>query len=197
GRIHAIGSQDETAKKQFADRSYFINLRIEPYYEYSKARLPETEFFYDQLIKDTLDTVATVVHGDFSPKNILVKNNNLILLDFEVMHFGDPAFDLGFAITHFLSKANYLDNVQFVEAALVFWESYQQCFKSMESCLEERIVRHVLGCMIARVHGRSPLEYLADSQQSWQSATTLKLISTRHDSLADLFEEYKYELNER
>ncbi len=48
------------------------------------------------------------MHGDYSPKNILIHKDRLVLLDHEVIHFGDPAFDLGFSMTHFLSKAHHL-----------------------------------------------------------------------------------------
>ena len=56
----------------------------------------------------TLSRSDALVHGDFSPKNVLVYNRQLILLDHEVLHFGDPAFDIGFSLTHFLSKALHL-----------------------------------------------------------------------------------------
>lgn len=197
GRIHHLGSKDKEAEKLFHDSSYFISLRIEPYYEYAAAKLPELKRFYEALITDTLNVSITVVHGDFSPKNILVKDGALILLDFEVMHYGDPAFDIGFAMTHFLSKANFLGNVAFVEAAGIFWETYRQEFDYAESGFEERCVRHLLGCLIARVHGRSPLEYLTEPQSDWQSSTTMKLIKAKHELLNELLEEYKNELNER
>ena len=64
--------------------------------------------FLKDLAHKTLRHKKSLVHGDFSPKNILIYEGKLILLDHEVFHFGDPAFDVGFALTHFLSKAHHL-----------------------------------------------------------------------------------------
>src|SRR6185503_2499871 len=92
----------------FADRTFFEALRIDPYYRAAGIRHPAAGKFYDRLIAETATVQETLVHGDFSPKNVLVREGRLILLDFEVIHFGDPAFDLGFSLTHLLSKAHHL-----------------------------------------------------------------------------------------
>ena len=75
------------------------------------------------LVATTAATKRVLVHGDFSPKNILVHDGRLILLDHEVIHFGDPAFDLGFSMAHLLSKAHYLPDqrARFAEAARLAW----------------------------------------------------------------------------
>lgn len=108
--IHRCGHEQrkETAVR-FADRSYFESLRVEPYYRYTASQVPEAAEFFAALVESTRLRRLTVVHGDYSPKNILVRGDTgtLVLLDHEVIHFGDPAFDLGFAMTHLLSKANY------------------------------------------------------------------------------------------
>jgi len=38
-----------------------------------------------------------LVLADFSPKNILITDQGIHLVDFETAHYGDPAFDLGFS----------------------------------------------------------------------------------------------------
>jgi aminoglycoside phosphotransferase (APT) family kinase protein len=87
----------------FADRSFFESLRIEPYYRYAASRAPDADPFLRTLVEDTRREVHTLVHGDYSPKNVLVREGRLVLLDHEVAHFGDPAFDVGFSTTHLLS----------------------------------------------------------------------------------------------
>ena len=97
GTIHAQSSADpDLAGGEFADRSFFESLRLEPYYRYTARQVPETAQFFEGLIEETLATRLTLVHGDYSPKKILVQGGRLVLLDHEVAHFGDPAFDLGF-----------------------------------------------------------------------------------------------------
>ena len=92
----------------FASRQFFKTLRLEPYYEHSAQAVPRAASFLEKLVAQTLSRSDTLVHGDFSPKNVLVQNKQLILIDHEVLHFGDPGFDIGFSLTHFLSKALHL-----------------------------------------------------------------------------------------
>jgi 5-methylthioribose kinase len=149
---------------EFDDRNFFQTLRIEPYYQYTASQVPEAANFLNQLIHDTQLRRLTLVHGDYSPKNVLVYAGRLVLIDHEVIHFGDPAFDLGFALTHLLSKARHLPRhcQAFAEAARLFWATYREVLGAVpwQDTLEPHAVRHTLGCMLARVTGRSPLEYL-------------------------------------
>jgi len=103
-------------------------LKIEPYYEYTSGKKPELKKFFIDLISSTLSNRHAIVHGGYSPKNILIKNNNLVLLDHEVMHNGDPAFDVGFALTHFLSKSNHFNDSGLIKYASIFWSSYMTRF---------------------------------------------------------------------
>lgn len=113
----------------FQDRTFFETLRIEPYYRYT-AQQPgarDAAEFFRVLIGETLATHVSMVHGDFSPKNVLLHGDRMVLLDHEVAHFGDPAFDIGFAMAHFLSKAHHLPHLRtaFLDAAKEFWRSYR------------------------------------------------------------------------
>lgn len=181
GTIHRRGHElvAET-RPAFEDRSFFESLRLDPYYRSAAARQPAAAAFYERLIADTLAVQLTVVHGDYSPKNVLLHAGRLILLDHEVIHFGDSAFDLGFALTHLLSKAHHLpaQRTAFLEAAHVFWASYGGAAEHLATTpdLESRAVRHTLGCLLARVDGRSPLEYLTESERARQRAAVLGFI---------------------
>ena len=89
-----------------SDTSLFDELRVDPYYRTIARAHPDLKPRVDALIAamQVPDHERTLVLGDFSPKNILVHKDGLILLDFECAHAGDPAFDLGFFLTHLLLK---------------------------------------------------------------------------------------------
>jgi len=135
----------------------------------------------------------SLVHGDFSPKNALLYRGKLVLLDYEVVHYGDPAFDVGFALTHFLSKANHMIEKldRLTTAAAQFWRVY---FKEVAplgwDALEPRIVRHILGCLLARVAGKSPLEYLTAEEAARQRSLTLLLMKNPPNKVEDLIDEF-------
>jgi len=177
----------------FKDRSYFENLRLEPYYLYTAQQVPEAAAFLRQLVKDTRSRLFTLVHGDYSPKNVLVYRGQLVLLDHEVIHFGDGAFDLGFALTHLLSKAHHLKahRAAFAEAALQFWHEYEHISAlPFSTSVETYAVRHTLGCLLARVAGRSPLEYLSESEKQLQKELVIHLMKQPPATIKALITEF-------
>jgi len=155
GSIHRGGwERRATLAKEFDDRSFFESLRLEPYYQYTTSQQPAAAEFLNQLIYRTRKTRHTLVHGDFSPKNVLVHIDRLILLDHEVVHFGQGAFDIGFALTHLLSKAHHLiaHRSAFIRAAKDFYRSYRESLGSVpwKTESEKDGVSHALGCLLAR-----------------------------------------------
>jgi len=177
----------------FADTSYFESLRLEPYYLYTAERVPGAGDFLRALSEETKRHKLSLVHGDFSPKNALLYRGKLVLLDYEVVHYGDPAFDVGFALTHFLSKANHMIEKldRLTTAAAQFWRVY---FKEVAplgwDALEPRIVRHILGCLLARLAGKSPLEYLTAEEAARQRSLTLLLMKNPPNKVEDLIDEF-------
>jgi 5-methylthioribose kinase len=117
-----------------------------------------------------------------------------VLLDHEVIHFGDPAFDLGFSLTHLLSKANHLPEKRdaFAHAARLHWSFYGGEVGDLQwtEDLEERAARHTLGCLLARVAGRSPLEYLDEEEMARQEEAVLALLRTPPRSVPALVEDF-------
>ncbi len=181
----------------FGDRSFFESLRLEPYYGYSAQQAPAAAAFLNSLIRETLACRITLVHGDYSPKNALLHAGRLVLLDHEVIHFCDPAFDLGFSLTHFLSKAHHLPALrrEFAAAALDYWRVYADALgaPAWAADLEPRAVRHTLACLLARAVGRSPLEYLNPEERVRQRDAVLRIIPTAPATVTDLislFEEH-------
>jgi fructosamine-3-kinase len=199
GDIHrqAFERRDEAAPV-FGDRSIFESLRLEPYYGYTAGQVPAAADFLNALIADTRACRLTLVHGDYSPKNVLVYQGRLILLDHEVIHWGDPAFDLGFSLTHLLSKANHLPALRsaFAAAARQYWDVYadtvgEYLVNATEWVgLEARAVRHTLACLLARVAGRSPLEYLDEATRLRQKEAVLAVLPHLPDRISQLVNEF-------
>ena len=106
GRIHAASAPRADLARAFADRSFFDELRIDPYLRYVAARAPDLAPALDEVAAELLATGACLVHGDFSPKNLLVTpDDGVLLVDHEVAHWGHPAFDVAFVTNHLCLKA--------------------------------------------------------------------------------------------
>jgi hypothetical protein len=125
---------------------------------------------------------------------VLVHKGKLILLDHEVIHFGDGAFDLGFSLTHFLSKAHHLRNHRsaFAQTADRYWNVYRDAIGDVPWAddLESRAVEHTIGCLLARCRGRSPLEYLSDDERSRQADAVVKMMKHPPQSVGDMVNEF-------
>jgi 5-methylthioribose kinase len=199
GTIHRRSrEQRDMLAEEFSERSFFESLRLEPYYAYALAQVPEARFL-EALISETRNRRFTLVHGDYSPKNVLVHDGRLVLLDHEVIHWGDPAFDVGFSLTHLLSKAHALPAHRdaFVQAAFDYWRAYREALAPApwDPDLETYAVRHTLGCLLARVAGRSPLEYLDTGQRARQRAIVLTLAAQEAGNIPDLIHAFHERLN--
>lgn len=180
--VRAAERRDEL-EPVFADRSFFESLRIDPYYRCAAERVPAAAPFLTGLIDETAAHAVTLVHGDYSPKNILIHDHRLFLLDHEVMHWGDPAFDLGFSLAHLLSKAHHCEDGRnaLLSAAHDYVADYMALVEHtpVGRDLAARAGRHTLGCLLARVAGRSRLEYLTPLEQARQQAIVVDLMRER------------------
>jgi 5-methylthioribose kinase len=199
GAIHRQSSECALElASEFADTSYFESLRLEPYYLYTAQKIPAAAGFLNALARETLQHKDSLVHGDFSPKNTLIYRGKLILLDYEVVHFGDPAFDSGFALTHFLSKAHHLreKRARLASSAELFWQVYREEIARLDwaGVVEPRVVRHTLGCLLARVAGKSPLEYLTPEEVARQREVVLGIMAEPLTSVPDLITEFVHKI---
>ena len=145
-------------------------MRIDPYYRVIARTQPDYAAAFGELIDDTWRERHSLVHADFSPKNLLVYDGGLLLVDFETGHYGDPAFDLGFFLSHLVLKAAYHAPAHEAYLSLTrsFWRSYEdemgQAISGDEFArLQQRAIRHFAGCAWARLDGKSPVDYLHDS----------------------------------
>jgi len=190
------GSYEEGSlvRPLFEDQSFFFSLRLEAYYLFTAQQVREVSSFLHQLVKDCRTRRFALVHGDYSPKNILVCGKRLILLDHEAANFGDPTFDVGFGMTHFLSKALHIrtHRESIRDSAHSFWRTYEQGLPAAPefSDVSERCVRQTLGCSLARVAGKSLLEYLTPEERAQQRRIVLGLIARPPATMHDLIDDF-------
>jgi len=163
GRIHAATANSTDTAAQFATDPIFHSLRLEPYLLATALAHPDCAAALGALTKRTASTRLALVHGDVSPKNILVGRDGPVLLDAECAWYGDPAFDLAFCLTHLLLKGLWRPQWR---------EVYLGCFDAMAKSyleqvnwespetLEMRAAQLLPGILLARIDGKSPVEYI-------------------------------------
>lgn len=165
GKLHAASAKDENLEKTFATDDLFFALRIEPYLLATAEKYPDISAPIKEIAGQTLTRKIALVHGDISPKNILKGAENPVFLDAETAWYGDPAFDLAFCANHLLLKSVHHPKFSAV---------YKNCFQNFvgnylkevnwenASSLESRAARLLPVLLLARIDGKSPVEYLAD-----------------------------------
>jgi 5-methylthioribose kinase len=176
GAIHAGARGHAALRGELSDRMLFDQLRVDPYYRTTRGAHPDLARTFDMLMglmEAVGDDERTLVLGDYSPKNILVgAGAPPLLLDFECAHAGDPAFDLGFCLNHLVLKAFHRaidalgaddDWGRYLVLVDRFWEGYEGASGSgPESERGRSAAWHLAACALARVDGKSPLEYLGE-----------------------------------
>jgi aminoglycoside phosphotransferase (APT) family kinase protein len=170
GTIHAHSAADSEAARQFDTTANFIQLRIDPYLLTTGKRHPDLRSLFDAEAERLASTRQCLVHGDFSPKNLMVSPSRMVLLDCEVAWYGDPAFDLAFLFTHFLLKGLYHSPRQlgFEQLCNAFWQRYVEVAGHVidTQALEPRVARLLLMLLLARIDGKSPVEYVTNPQHA-------------------------------
>lgn len=163
---HSATWGDTVVAERFADYEAFDQLRVDPFHRTVAARRPELAAAIAPLVQQMDATHVCLVHGDYSPKNVLV-GDGMWVIDFEVAHFGDPVFDLAYMLSHLLLKLLHLPRSAFAleSSATRFWEAYAA--RVPESLLPESryLLGHVGVLMVARVDGKSPVEYLSPDER--------------------------------
>lgn len=163
GAIHAGTARREEIAARFATDAIFHDIRIEPYLVATARAHPGLGHALGRIARRTASTKLALVHGDVSPKNILLGPEGPVFLDAECAWFGDPAFDLAFCLNHLLLKcllrgeaaAGYLacfDALAATYLDAVVWEPRHE--------LEGRAAALLPGLFLARVDGKSPVEYV-------------------------------------
>ena len=163
-RIHEFTRHNDVARARFSTLANFEQLRVEPYLITTGKRHPMLRQCFEQAATELRSASECLVHGDFSPKNLLVSadRHRVVVLDCEVAWYGDPAFDLAFLLNHLFLKALLHAPAEpgFRQLAETFHDAYRP-----DSELERRTLRLLLLLMLARVDGKSPVEYLTPEKQ--------------------------------
>ena len=167
-RIHAHSAAHPALAAQFDTDRIFFDIRLEPYLLATARKHPDLAPTLEALVAQTQAHKRALVHGDVSPKNILVGPHGPVLLDAECAWWGDPAFDLAFCLNHLLLKCLWQPAAR---------PAFLACFGSLAGAylqgvdweprvaVERRAAALLPGLLLARVDGKSPVEYLTSDTQ--------------------------------
>jgi len=182
--------RDAAWEARFGDQTVFDQLRLDPYYRSTARVHPDLAPQFARLMRESAARRVSLVHGDWSPKNFLVSGGHAMAIDSEVIHFGDPAFDVAFLLNHLALKsvARPLDKAKYHAAALQFWESLAAGLPAGCGWLEEAALAHLGALMLARVDGKSPVEYLGADSRIGVRAIARGLILRPPASISEAFD---------
>lgn len=191
-RIHAATAGDAAIARDFATDAGFHAIRLEPYLLATARVHRDLAVPLQALAERTAATRAALVHGDVSPKNILVGPRGPVFLDAECAWYGDPAFDLAFCLNHLLLKCLWVP-----EAA----PRLLACFEALGAAylqgyapegLEARAASLLPGLLLARVDGKSPVEYVTEEAQKARVRRVARaLLATPPARLAEVKEAWQ------
>ena len=162
GRIHAGTSGSAALREQFLDDRPFVQLRIDPYHRAAARVHPDVAAALQRESERMLGIKIALVHGDYSPKNVIVTGQDVFLVDFEVVHYGNPVFDLAFMFNHLLLKA--IHNLHIRDEYFMLAEAFRRGYADGSGGSGwSRSIAPQVGClMLARMDGKSPVEYIVD-----------------------------------
>jgi 5-methylthioribose kinase len=175
GTLHGASWHDQDIARQIGDRTLFEELRVSPYYRTLAATRDDAREPIERLIDSLAENSHALVHADFSPKNLLLFSGGLLMVDFETGHYGDPAFDLGFFLSHLVLKAchHVPRHADYLALSEIFRQAYCEAIEPKLSASERedlwtRAAQHFAACAWARLDGKSPVEYLTDTRRREQ-----------------------------
>lgn len=189
GRIHAASAQPGFDRSRFQNRDDFRALRIEPYLTYTAGIRPELGAHLTHLADMLYAGDATLIHGDVSPKNILFRDGGPVILDAECATMGDPSFDPAFCLNHLALKAVHLPQSRAALLAEIgaFWQAYTVHVNWEDvAALEVRVAALLPALMLARIDGKSPVEYLDETRREQVRQLAVPLIASPPTTLPAL-----------
>jgi 5-methylthioribose kinase len=165
GTIHQATAERPVSVQPFHERRVFVQLRVDPFYRRVQERRPEVAEPIERLVQQMLTVSEALCHGDFTPKNLLIHGPDVTLVDYETAHHGDPTMDLGLLLCHLVLKATLHSprRARFFDLTRAFWRGYAaQVRFAPVAALQKRGIAHCGACLLARVDGTSPVDYLTE-----------------------------------
>jgi aminoglycoside phosphotransferase (APT) family kinase protein len=188
--IHSRFAKSPNVRTEFATDVIFRAIRLEPYLLATARAHPDRAAALEQLAERTAHTRLTVVHGDVSPKNILIGPQGPVFIDAECAWFGDPAFDLAFCLNHLLLKSLWVPSaaVQLLMAFDCLAEAYLRDVDwEPRETIDRRTAELLPGLFLARIDGKSPVEYLTEEQdKDVVRRVARSLLASPPDRLAEI-----------
>jgi len=182
GDWHRTTALDAAALDIFAAGAEFRELRIVPFHAAIRAQHPNCAPVIDRCVAELADQHTVVIHGDFSPKNVLVNpdGSGLWVLDFEVAHAGPPVFDVAFFTSHLLMKAVHrpMETSRFLELRSRFLAEYHRELPSAVAGAFSSLGAHTACLLLARVDGMSPTGYLTELDRTTIRAWAVDVLSS-------------------
>lgn len=188
GQIHARSTLQAGLKEEFQNQAMFWDLRIEPYLVFTKEKHPSLAAPFARMIDQLKHADIALIHGDVSPKNIIIRQGHPIILDAECATMGDPAFDVAFCLNHLVLKAYHRPEYARTFLAMVrdFWTEYEREISwEPPDALEERVARLLPMLMLARVDGKSPIEYLHETERTQVRALAIRSVEQEHTTIME------------
>lgn len=179
GEIHKRSTKSSFNAASFQNQDDFYSIRIEPYLVFTASKHPGLAKPLSNLAKNLHNSNQVLVHGDISPKNILFRDGIPIILDAECATMGDASFDVAFCLNHLILKAIHLpgSTQQLLESVLQLWQAYQSSIDwEQADKLEARVCQLLPALMLARIDGKSPVEYLNSDKQALVREIAIALI---------------------
>ncbi len=165
--LHRHSWEDEELRRRFDTGDNFYALRIEPYLLTTGRRNADLRAMFQREAERLSECRLALVHGDFSPKNILISDTKVVIIDWEVAWFGDPAFDAAFLLSHLYLKAFY-HRRRFggdIRLAQTARGAYLEGLRDKGAApLAGRVARLLLMLLLARIDGKSPVEYITEDE---------------------------------
>ena len=199
GRIHQKSSQSGFDTTPFHNRDDFHALRIEPYLSATAKVHSDLSPLLNELEDMLYQSNQVLVHGDVSPKNILMRSGGPVLLDAECATMGDASFDPSFCLNHLVLKAIHLPATRerLLKDVVAFWQAYATHITwEPPTTLESRVCRLLPALMLARVDGKSPVEYLNDAEKNIVRAISKSLLKTPADTISEFANRVSDDLKE-
>lgn len=163
GKIHHLTWGNDGLKSRFNALHNFRQLRLDPYFYTLISGHPDLQDRIEIEIHQLQTNRLCLMHGDYSPKNLMFSDDRMVVLDWEVACYADPAFDIGFLLNHLILKAAYRPQqaTDYLALAQTVWTAYKaQIGDQTAAFVNQRLAGLLPLLLLARIDGKSPVEYL-------------------------------------